>query len=338
MQGIVWHGQYDLRLEDVKEPVCGEGELLLQVKCAGICGSDLMIYSGKHKRATPPTILGHEFTGVVVERRGAGRPEVQVGERVVVNPNYACGDCELCLAGKGHICEKKGLYGVDVDGGFAPYVKVALKSAVPLPKEVSYEEAVLIEPLAVAVRAVAIGQVGVGSSIVVIGGGPIGLLTAMVARVAGARAVLVIEPQPYRRQLAHSLGFQVLAPDEASRAHVMDLTHGRGVALVFDAAGVPPAARTSMELVKRAGRIVIIAVYKEPVVVDLGVLGYSELEIRGTTVYTPAEFAQSVGLVAERRLDPTLVVTNRLALTEGVHAIEALSKGMNAGKIVLTAS
>jgi (R,R)-butanediol dehydrogenase / meso-butanediol dehydrogenase / diacetyl reductase len=336
MKGLVWHGQNELRLEDVREPVCGEGEILLQVKSAGICGSDLMIYAGKHKRARPPRILGHEFAGVVVERRGATRPAVRVGDRVAVNPNYACGDCELCQAGNGHICEKKGLYGVDADGGFALYTKVSLKSAVLLPEEVSYEQAVLIEPLAVAVRAVSVGQVGCGKSILVIGGGPIGLLIAMVARVAGARVVLVIEPQRFRRQLAESLRFQVLNPDEANLDHLMALTGGRGVDVVFDAAGVASAARTSMQLVKRAGRIVVVAVYKEPVAVDLATLGYGEIEVRGTTVYTPAQFAESLGLVAENRVDPLSIVTERLSLADGIHAIEGLSRGMDAAKILLT--
>ena len=153
MKGLVWHGKHDLRLEDVAEPRCGDGEALLEVKYAGICGSDLTIYQGKHKRAKPPTILGHEFSGVVVERRGGGYPSLRIGDRVAVNPAYACGQCELCLGGNGHICEKKGLYGVDCDGGFARFVKVALVAPQRLPEWASFEEGVLIEPLAVGLRA-----------------------------------------------------------------------------------------------------------------------------------------------------------------------------------------
>ncbi len=335
MKALVWHGKHDLRLEDVQEPRCDDGQALLEVKYAGICGSDLTIYEGKHKRAKPPTILGHEFSGVVVERRGEGYPGLRVGDRVAVNPVYACGRCDLCLAGNGHVCEKKGLWGVDADGGFARYVAVALAAPQRLPEWASFEEGVLVEPLAVGLRAVRIGRLSFGESAVVIGAGPIGLLTAMVARVAGARTVFVVEPQPFRKQMAAALGFPVLGPEEATREHVMDLTAGRGIDVVFDAAGAPPAALTSMDLVKRTGRIVVVAVYKEPVPVDLIALGYGEIEILGSCVYTPADFAMSVGLVAEKRVDLLPLVSHRMPLAEGIGAVERLTKGMDAEKVLL---
>jgi len=335
MKGLVWHGKHDLRLDDVPEPRCGDGEAILEVKYAGICGSDLTIFHGKHTRAKPPTVLGHEFSGVVVERSGGGYPWVNVSDRVAVNPVYACGQCELCLAGNGHVCEKKGLYGVDSDGGFARYVKVALRAPHRIPEGVSFEEGVLVEPLAVAVRAVRISRLSFGESAVVIGGGPIGLLTAMAARVAGVRKVIVVEPQAFRKKTATSLGFPVLAPEEASRERVTDLTAGRGIDVVFDAAGVPSAARMSMELVKRTGRIAVVAVYKEPVPVDLIALGYGEIEILGTCVYTPADFATSVGLVAEKQVDLAPLVSHRIPLAEGIGAVERLTKGMDAQKVLL---
>ncbi len=338
MKGLVWHGKHDLRLEEVREPQCGEGEVILEVKYAGICGSDLTIYQGKHQRAKPPTILGHEFSGVVLERRGEGFPEVRAGDRVAVNPCYACGQCELCLAGKGHICERKGLYGVDSDGGFARYAKVALTALHRLPEWASFEEGALIEPLAVAVRATKIGRFSFGESAAVIGGGPIGLLCGLVARAAGARTVFLIEPQPFRKKLAESLGFPVLAPEEATRERLTDLTGGRGIDVVFDAAGVPAAARMSMALVKRTGRIVVVAVYKEPVPVDLITLGYGEVEILGSCVYTPADFAKSVGLLAEKQVDLLPLVSHRVALAEGAGAIEQLTKGMDAQKVLLSVS
>jgi len=338
MKGLVWHGKHDLRLEDVQEPRCGDGEAILEVKYAGICGSDLTIYHGKHTRAKPPTILGHEFSGVVVERRGEGYREVRVGDRVAVNPVYACGQCELCLAGSGHICERKGLYGVDSDGGFARYVKVALRAPHRIPDSASFEEGVLVEPLAVAARAVRIGRLSFGESAAVIGAGPIGLLTAMVTRVAGARTVFVVEPQAFRKSMAASLGFPVLAPEEATRERLMDLTAGRGIDVVFDAAGVPAAARMSMELVKRTGRIAVVAVYKEHVPVDLITLGYGEIEILGTCVYTPADFASSAGLVAGKQVDVTPLVSHRMPLAEGIGAIEKLTKGMDAQKVLLAVS
>jgi len=335
MRGIVWHGKHDLRLEEIQEPECRDGEAILEVKYAGICGSDLTIYHGKHTRAKPPTVLGHEFSGVVVERKGEGYPAVRVGDRVAVNPAYSCGQCELCLAGNGHICYSKGLYGVDSDGGFTRYVRVALRAPVRIPDEVSFEEGVMVEPLAVAVRAVRISRLAFGETAVVIGGGPIGLLTALVARVAGVRRLFMLEPQPFRRQLAESLGIQILDPEQATRERIAELAGSRGVDVVIDAAGVPPAARTGMELVKRTGRIVVVAVYKEPVPVDLITMGYGEIELLGSCIYTPEDFARAAALVAERQLDVKPVISHRLPLAEGIGAFEALTKGMNAQKVLL---
>jgi 2-desacetyl-2-hydroxyethyl bacteriochlorophyllide A dehydrogenase len=213
---------------------------------------------------------------------------------------------------------------------------VALAAPHRIPDEVSFEEGVLAEPLAVGVRAVRIGRLSFGESAVVIGAGPIGLLTAMVARVAGARNVFLVEPQSFRKKMAASLGFPVLAPEEATRERLMDLTAGRGIDVVFDAAGVAPAARTSMALVKRTGRIVVIAVHKEPVPVDLIALGYGEIEILGSCVYTPADFAKSVGLVTEKRVGLAPLVSHRMPLEDGIGAIERLTKGMDAQKILLS--
>lgn len=335
MQAIVWHGKHDLRLEEVREPECGAGEAILEVKYAGVCGSDLTVYQGKHTRATPPTILGHEFSGVVAARRGEGFPGIRVGDRVAVNPTYACGQCELCLAGRGHICHRKGLYGVDSDGGFARYVRVALAGLHPIPDGASFEEGVLVEPLAVAVRAVRLSRLAFGESAVVLGGGPIGLLTAMVARVTGAAAVVLVEPQPFRQRMGEGLGFPALGPAEATPERIRELTGGRGAEVVFDAAGVAPAARQCTQLVKRAGRIVVVAVYKEPVPLDLISLGYGELELIGSCIYTPADYAAAMLLLAQQRVALAPLVSHRLPLGEGVGAIQQLAQGMDAQKILL---
>jgi 2-desacetyl-2-hydroxyethyl bacteriochlorophyllide A dehydrogenase len=338
MKAIVFHGAHDLRIDEVREPECRDGEAILEVKYAGICGSDLTIYLGKHTRAKPPTILGHEFSGVVLERKGDGYPEVKVGDRVAVDPSYACGECELCRSGNYHICHKKGLYGVDSDGGFARYVKVSLKSPQRIPEWASFEEGVLVEPLAVAVRAVNISRLTCGESAVVLGGGPIGLLTAQVARAGGAARVLLVEPLEFRRTMARDLGFSVLTPEEATRERVMELTSGRGTDVVYDAAGAPPAARMSTLLVKRTGRIVVVAVYKEPVPLDLIAIGYGEIQVLGSCIYTYKDFVKSVTLLAEKRVDLAPLVTHRLPLEEGIGAIENLTKGMNAQKVLLAVS
>jgi 2-desacetyl-2-hydroxyethyl bacteriochlorophyllide A dehydrogenase len=335
VKAIVFHGDHDLRIDEVREPECCEGEAILEVKYAGVCGSDLTIYKGKHTRAKPPTILGHEFSGVIVERKGGGYSHLNIGDRVAVDPSYACGQCELCRTGNSHICLKKGLYGVDSDGGFARFVRVSLEAPYHIPDWASYEEGVLVEPLAVAVRAVALSRIGCMEYALVLGAGPIGLLTAQVARVSGAAKVFIVEPQEFRQTMARQMGFTVLAPEEATRERVAELTSGRGVDVVLDAAGVPPAARQSVQLVKRTGRIVIVAVYKEPVLFDLTTLGYGENQVLGSCIYTATDFRHSVTLLEEKRVDLMPLVTHRLPLAEGIGAIDGLTKGMDAQKVLL---
>ncbi|RPJ05205.1 MAG: hypothetical protein EHM36_08655, partial [Deltaproteobacteria bacterium] len=263
MKALVYHGKKDLRLDEVNEPVCEDGQAIVKVSFCGICGSDLTIYEGKHVRAKPPLILGHEFSGVITERKGTERPDLKVGDRVTVEPTFSCERCDLCRSGSSHICLKKGLWGVDADGGFARFVKVSLRGVYKLSENVSLEEGAVVEHLAVDARGVGISRIAVGDSAVVLGGGPIGLLTAQVARAAGAANVIMAEPIPFRREMAERLGFPVLDSGSATRENILRMTGGKEIDVVFDAAGAAPAALLGTQLVRRTGRIVIIAVYKD---------------------------------------------------------------------------
>ena len=270
-----------------------------------------------------------------MERRGDGYPAVRVGDRVAVVP-IPCGQCELCLGGNGHICEKKGLYGVDSDGGLARYARVALTAAHPLPEWASFEAGVLVEPLAVAVRAVRIGRLAFGESAVVIGGGSIGLRTAMVARVAGARAVFLVERQPFRKQTATSLGFRCW----------------RRRRLPASAADRRPAGASTWYSTRRASRRPRARAWGW----RNGPAGsWSRPCTRSRCPWTSSPWVrrdrdpgllhvhagrlrEGVGLVAEKQLDLLPLVSHRLPLTEGIGAIEQLAKGMDAQKVLLAVS
>ena len=338
MKALVWHGNSDIRIDEVPEPECRDGQAIIEVRHAGICGSDLTISAGKHPRSRPPLILGHEFSGVIVERKGNVYPDFKKGDRVVVDPSYYCGQCELCRSGNYHICHKKGLYGVDSDGAFARFVAVSLGNLHQLPGKVSFEEGAMVEPLAVAVRAVGISKLMFGEYVVVLGGGPIGLLVAQVARVAGAAKVIMIEPLEFRSKIAEKMGFTVLTPDQASLEKMAAITGGYGIDVVYDAAGAAPAARLSTQLVKRTGRIIIVAVYKESAPFDLSTVSYGELQIFGTCIYIHKDFIKAVALVENGKVELNPLITHRLPLAEGVKAMDSLKKGENAQKILLAVS
>ncbi|RYD04762.1 hypothetical protein N752_12620 [Desulforamulus aquiferis] len=287
MKAAVYLGKEEIGLKEVERPSLNPDEVLIRIHSAGICGSDLGIYSGKHPRAKAPLIMGHEFTGEVVESLAA---DIEVGDRVTVNPLISCGVCQPCQTGNAHVCRKLGLVGIDIDGGFAEYVKVDSSKILKLPKDLPLDIACLVEPLAVCVHAVRKSTFKVGDNVVVLGGGPIGLLTAIAARYAGASQVLLTEVNEGRCELAKSFGFTVIEAAQNPETEVLKLTGDVGADVVFEAAGVPATAALTTKLVKISGQIVIVGVFKEPPKIDLQAVNFRELSIIGVRVYTPKDY------------------------------------------------
>jgi 2-desacetyl-2-hydroxyethyl bacteriochlorophyllide A dehydrogenase len=338
VKALVYWGKGDIRIKDVDKPQCKDGHAVIEVSYAGICGSDLTIYAGKHPRARPPVVLGHEFSGVIAERKGKDRPDLKEGERVTVEPTFSCGACNLCRTGSYHICSRKGLYGIDADGAFAERVHVPLKTIFTLPEEITLEEGAIVEPLAVAVRAVMISRLTIGEFVIVLGAGPIGLLTAEVARAAGAAEVLIVEPDAFRKEMAEKMNFTVFDPDRATLEEALRATGGHEIDVVFDAAGVPSAALLATQLVRRAGRIVIVSIYKNQVLYDLATVTYGEIQIMGTCIYTFKDFSRAIRLLEDRKVQVIPLVTHRFKLEEGKQAFETLIDGKNTQKVLFSVS
>lgn len=338
MRALVYHGKKDIRIDRVETPRCKTGWALIEVKWAGICGSDLTIYHGKHSRAKPPVILGHEFSGVIVERKGSHRTDLAVGDRVTVEPTFFCGTCDLCRSGYYHICKHKGLYGIDADGGFADVVCIPLQMIFKLPDDVTFEEGAMVEPLAVSTRAVARSCLMVGESATILGAGPIGILTAQVARAAGAGAVFIVEPVAFRREMAENMGFAALDANDADVGRILEATEGRGTDVVFDAAGTAPAALLWTRLVKRTGRVVLLSIYKDPAPVDLAAVTYGEIDLKGTCIYTFEDFSKALSFVDQRQVDLLPLVTHRFSLDRGIEAFRTFIEGEGVQKVLLTAS
>ena len=177
MRAAVFLGKEKIEIRDVPIPEIGEDEALVKVAFTGICGTDLHIYKG-HLPVDVPRILGHEISGEVVSV-GRNSHGIREGDRVVVEPNFSCGRCTYCRIGRKNLCKYKVRLGVDIDGGFAEYVKVKADSLWKLDDSISLEEGALVEPLSVAVRAVNRAGLNVGSTVAIIGAGPIGLLTLL---------------------------------------------------------------------------------------------------------------------------------------------------------------
>ncbi|MHB0869789.1 MAG: zinc-dependent alcohol dehydrogenase [Chloroflexota bacterium] len=335
MKSIVWHGAFDVRFQEVPIPSLQEGEALLRVGYAGVCGSDLTIYAGKHWRSKPPMIMGHEFAGEIVEIRASGT-SLRVGDRVAVEPLLACGHCHVCREGAYHVCQGLRLIGVDVDGGFAEYVKAPVERIYHLPEGTSMERAALVEPTSVAVHDVHRSRVQLGDHVVVLGGGPIGLLVAQVARVATARPVELVEVSDWRLELARKMGFD---PIDAKRVDVVEellrRTEGDGADVLFDAAGAAATADKLAALTRIHGQVVIVAMPKEHHPVDLAAFALREVDLTGCRVYNYRDYRTAIDLIATGKIDVESMVSHVMPLEQGKEALDLARRGDASMKVLL---
>jgi len=333
MKAALWIGTEEIEVREINRPTPGPGEALVQVAYGGICGTDLMIYLGKHPRAKAPLVMCHEFSGVVVQAVAGSVPE---GTRVAINPLISCGKCYACRHGIPHVCEKLGLVGIDQDGGFAEYVAVPAYMLKPFADALPQVQAALVEPLAVAVHAVRVSDLKVGDITAVLGAGPIGIMTAQVARLAGARQVFVSERSPKRLEIARDLGFNVVdASQESVVDAVMDATAGVGVPVVFETAGVQPTLNDAARLARIGGQILQVGIPKSPPTVDLTTLLFREVRRTPIRVYRDEDVELAVAIAGTGSLDLVKPVTHVLPLEELDRAMHIAHEAVDACKILI---
>ena len=323
-----------IELRDIGEPKIGPSEVLIEVQAAGICGSDVHIYHDEHPY-WPPVVLGHEFSGRIVE---VGK-EVRgwsLGDRVVAEPHTkACGTCALCRAGNRRICPEKRSIGWGIDGAFTQYLKMPAILLYRIPDNISYEEAALTEPTAVAIEAVVLrGRVKPGDFVVVQGAGPIGLLSALVAKAGGASRVLVTgigRDAEVRLPVAEQVGIDyVVNVEEDSDIvdKVMKLTGGVGADLVVEASGAPSAIWAGIEMVRRLGCIVVLGVTgRGSVSVPWDEAVFKACDVLFSFSTTCASWTRTLDCFASRQIDVRPLITAKYPLEDWQRAFEALEQG-----------
>lgn len=334
MKASVYLGPGQVALREIDTPVLGDGHVMIQVARAGLCGTDLHIYQGHmDKRVQIPLVMGHEMCGQVVDVRA--NTSIQVGDRVVVEPTVWCGTCAACRRGHRHICQNLNFLGIDSAGAFQAYWAVPADRLHRVPDELDDDAGALIEPLAVAVHDVRRAQVALGDRAVVIGGGPIGMLVAMAARLDGAE-VVISEVNPFRIQKAQSLGFETVNPKETDLvAYVHDWTDGAGVDLVFEVSGHPAGAQVMTDLVRVRGKIALVGVHASPPAVDLHKFFWRELSLVGCRVYEPVDFERAIRLAASGAIDVKALVTDTLSLADAGKGFEQMLAGGAVMKVLL---
>jgi threonine dehydrogenase-like Zn-dependent dehydrogenase len=291
VKALVWHGGQNLSYEDVAEPEPGPDEVVLDVELAGICGSDLHGYRGHPGPRVPPLVLGHEVVGSLA------------GERYAVYPLIGCGDCDRCAAGEDNLCADWRLLGMHRAGVFAERVLVPRRSLVPLPAGLDPRRAVLAEPLACCVGALG-GEIP--DRVVVLGAGPIGLLTVFLAARAGAQ-VKAVDPVESRLETARLLG-------AAGFDGPADLA--------VDAAGFEQTWAAAIDAVRAGGQVVVLGLGAAEGSFPMATLVRRAVRLRGQFAYTRAEFAEAVRILAEGDLD--LSWTSGASLAEGAQAFASL--------------
>lgn len=333
-------GQGNMELREAPVPEPKANEVLLEIKAAGICGTDIHI---KHDQFPywPPVIMGHEFSGEIVEV-GRDIENFELGDRVVAEPHTkACGKCELCRTGNIQICEKKRSPGWGINGAFARYLTMPEHLLHKIPESLSFEDAALVEPAANVVQDVLErGQVIANDSVVVIGPGPMGLVALMAAKAAGAGKLIIVgtrADEAMRLPIAQEIGVDavIIADEQDSVAEVLKLTDGRGADLVVEASGAASAIASSVGMVRRLGRITQIGLTGKDLIHfpwDAASWKVCTILFNLSTAYTCWD--RTIGLIADGKIDAKKIITHVLPLKEWERAFE-LVETMQGLKVLL---
>jgi len=326
-------------VRDVKVPGIGLTDVLVKVKVASVCGTDLHIYNWDpwaQRRIHPPLIPGHEFCGEVAAV-GAEVTTVKEGDFVSAEMHVNCGKCYQCRTGEGHICQNVKIIGVDADGAFAEYVRIPESNIWKLDPAIPQEYASILDPLGNAVHTVLAGEIA-AKTVAITGCGPSGLFAIAVARAVGATTVFAIEVNQYRRKIATQMKADyVLDPSrEDVKKFVFDHTGGLGADVVLEMAGHPDAIRTAFDIVRRGGRISLLGLTSKPVSLnfseDIIFKGITIQGINGRRMYQT--WYQMQALLKAGKLDLHPVITDRLSLKDFSKGMERLRSG-EASKILL---
>ncbi|GAB3260580.1 zinc-dependent alcohol dehydrogenase [Nocardioides dilutus] len=324
-----------IEVAEVQPRPPGPGEVQLEVAYVGICGTDLHILAGHmDERVADHGVIGHEMSGRVVTT-GEGVTDWSAGDPVTVMPLRWCGECPTCRAGHAHICDRLDFVGIDSPGAMQQRWNVPQDLLVRLPPDLPLRDAALVEPVAVAHHDVARAGLSAREPVLVVGGGPIGVLIAIVARARGAH-VLVAEPDPYRRSVVEGLGLDVVDSGAADLVSRLDSwSQGAGAAVSFEVSGVQAGLDLALTALGARGRLVAVGIHPEPRQVDMKRVFWKELTVLGARVYERSDFTAAVDLLAAGTIPVDALVSTTTALADAPAAFESLAGGGRVMKVLI---
>ncbi len=337
MKSAVFYGKHDLRIEEVPMPKPDDNEVLIKVMACGICGTDVHIYKGDEgAAATPPqTILGHEFAGIV-ENVGSRVKSVKIGDRVCVDPNKLCNECSYCKNGIGHFCESMIGIGTTVDGGFSEYCKVPESQVYPFADGLSFEEAAMCEPVACCMHGIDMCEINPGDTVMVIGGGMIGLIMLQLAQLKGASKLILLEPVEEKRQHAKRLGADICIDPihEDVRAVLADNGIAR-INCVIECVGKPSTMEQAISYAGNKSTVMLFGLTKPNDVISIKPFKLFKKEIvLKASFINPYTQQRALDLIASHRIDVSSII-HEVAPLEDLVSILSNTDKRSKGKFII---
>lgn len=335
MKAAVLSAPNEISLRDVADPTPNQGDVLIRVRAATICGTDIRIYRGRKTAGVRyPSVLGHEFAGEIIDN--GGHASLKPGDRVGLCPFISCGHCHLCKTGRENLCTEGTAVGYEIDGAFAEIIRIPAQAVAagnlrPLPDQMSYEEAALVEPLSCVLNGQNKVNLSSADTVVILGVGPIGLLHVHLARLRGAARIIASDPNANRREAALAAGANAVVDpvNENVAARVREETGGRGADVVICAIGIPALARQATDLAAFGGRISLFAGFSKDETADMDVnaIHYRELTVTGAFGLSRRDFDQAFDMVASGQLNLKPLITHRYALESITDALSVAEDG-----------
>lgn len=314
-------------IQEVEKPPLKDDEVMIRVSRIGVCGSDIHVFHGQHPFTSYPVIQGHEVSGAIAQV-GSQVKDLTVGDAVIFMPQVTCGACYPCLHGNYHICDNLKVMGFQTAGAAQEFFPIQAEMVLKLPESISLDEAAMIEPVSVAVHALARGGDVTGRKVLVLGAGTIGNLVAQVARASGAARVLITDISEYKLEKARqcSLEFTVNSLAEDLGQAVVKYFGADKADLILECVGVQNTITQAITQARKGSTIVIVGVFGKDAAVDLAAVQNNELSIVGTLMYQKADFERAIELVAQGKIYLNNLITHRFAFDQylqAYHAIEA---------------
>ena len=326
MKAIKLEKPWEVSCVELPMPKPGEGEALIRIHAAGICGSDIGAFRGTNGLVSYPRIIGHELAGEIVSIPEHNARGLKPGDRVVIDPYLYCGHCYPCSIGRTNCCTELHVLGVHVDGGMAEYYCHPADMLIPIPEGMSWTEAAMAEPLTISLHGIHRGGLKAGEYCAVIGAGPIGLAAALVAQAYGAHAILLDLVQE-RLDFAKELGIEytINSADCDPTEEIRRITGGVMAQQVMECSGANPAIRAALDYVSHAGRITLTGWPKQETAIPTDMITKKEIDIRGART-SAREFEEALKLIHEKRVDMTRLLTKTVSLQEAPETIIDIEK------------